>query len=45
MPMYNMLEYSDNYSITSGSLRRYYRDEVNDDANENNAACITTTKQ
>ena len=45
MPMYNLLEYSDNYSITSGSLRRYYRDEVNDDANENNAARITTTKQ
>ena len=41
----NLLEYSDNYSITSGSLRRYYRDEVNDDANENNAARITTTKQ
>ena len=45
MPMYNLLEYSDNYSITSGTLGRYYRDEVNDDANENNAARITTTKQ
>ena len=30
MPMYNLLEYSDNYSITSGSLRNYYRDGVND---------------
>ena len=33
--MYNLLEYSDNYSITSGSLQNYYRDEVNDDENEN----------
>ena len=34
MPMYNLLEYSDNYSITSGSLWNYYRDEINDDENE-----------
>ena len=34
MPMYNLLEYSDNYSMTSGSLWNYYRDEINDDANE-----------
>ena len=39
MPMYNLLEYSDNYFIT-GSLWNYYRDEVNDDANENNAVRI-----
>ena len=38
MSMYNLLEYSGNYSITSGSLFDYYRDEVNDDANENNDA-------
>ena len=31
MPMYNLLEYSDNYSMASGSLWNYYRDEVNDD--------------
>ena len=36
MPMYNLLDYSDNYYMTSGSLRNYYRDEVNDDTNENN---------
>ena len=36
MFMYNLLEYSDNYSMTSGSLCNYYRDEVNDDANEDN---------
>ena len=35
MPMYNLLEYSYNYCITSGRLRNCYRDEVNDDANEN----------
>ena len=28
MPMYNLLEYSDNYSMTSGSLWNYYRDEI-----------------
>ena len=27
MPMYNLTEYSDNYSKTSGSLCQYYRDE------------------
>ena len=35
MPMYNLLEYSDNYSMTSGSLWNYYRDEINDDEYEN----------
>ena len=30
MPMYNVLEYSQNYSITSGSLWNYYRDKIND---------------
>ena len=38
MPLYNLLEYSDNYSMTTGSLWNYYRDEINDDANENHAA-------
>ena len=33
MPMYELLEYSDNYSLASGSLLNYYRDEVNDAAN------------
>ena len=27
MPMYNLIEYSDNYSKTSGSLWQYHRDE------------------
>ena len=26
MPMYNLTEYSDNYSKTSGSLWQYYKD-------------------
>ena len=30
MPLYNLLEYSDNYAKTSGSLWQYYRDEPND---------------
>ena len=30
MPMYNLIEYSDNYSKTSGSLYQYYKDELND---------------
>ena len=28
MPMYNFIEYSDNYSDTSGSLWQFKRDEV-----------------
>ena len=30
MPMYNLIEYGDNYAKTSGSLWQYYRDESND---------------
>ena len=30
MSMYNLIEYSDNYSKTSGSLWQYYRDKPND---------------
>ena len=30
MPMYNLIEYSDNYSETSGSLWQYYKDNPND---------------
>ena len=35
LPMYDLLEYSENYSNKSGSLWNYYRDKVNDDENEN----------
>ena len=34
--MYNLLEYSENYRKTIGSLYNYYRDELDDDANLNN---------
>ena len=32
------LEYSDNYSVISGRFLNFYREEINDDANESNAA-------
>ena len=35
-PMYNLLQHSDNYSMTSGSLCIYYRDEINDSTIEIN---------
>ena len=31
MPMYTLIEYSDNYSKTTGSLWQYFRDEPDDD--------------
>ena len=36
IPMYNLKENSDNYSMTSGSLWNYYRDKVHNHVNENN---------
>ena len=36
MPMFNLLEYSKNYSKTSGSLWNYYRDELTDETNADN---------
>ena len=38
MPMYNLLDYSKNYKNTIGSLYNYYRDELNDDADNKNFA-------
>ena len=35
MPMYNLLEYSKNYRKTIGSLYNYHRDELSDDADNN----------
>ena len=43
--MFNLLEYSENYSKTSGSLWNYYRNEINDFANENNDANNYKIKQ
>ena len=34
MPMYNLIECSDDYSKTSGSLWQYYRDKPNDNITE-----------
>ena len=36
MSMYNLLEYSKNYKKTIRSLYNYYRDELSDDADDNN---------
>ena len=41
MPMYNLIEYSDNYSDTSGRLWQFERDEEN--MNNENADNVTTT--
>ena len=40
MPMYNLLEYSKNFRKTIGSLYNYYRDELSDDADDNNFRSI-----
>ena len=36
MSMYNLLEYSKNFRKNIGSLYNYYRDELSDDADDNN---------
>ena len=33
MPIYHLIEYSDNYSDTSGSLWQFKRDEIEGDDN------------
>ena len=44
MPMYNLLEYSKNYSKTTGSLWNYYKDEPNNPPPNNyNADPITNS--
>ena len=55
MPMYNLIEYSDNYSDTSGSLWQFKRDEVpagnadltinNSDSFKYNAALLGKTAE
>ena len=40
MPMYNLLEYSKNYRKTIGSLYNYYRDELSDNADDDNFSNI-----
>ena len=45
MPMYNLIEYSDNYSDTSGSLWQFKRDEspVNKDENSDDISTTNST--
>ena len=38
MSTYNLLECSDNYSMTSRSIWNFYRNKLNDSATENNPA-------
>ena len=42
MSMYNFSEYSENYFMTWESLQNYFNNEMNDDANENNADNYST---
>ena len=47
MPIYDLLEYSENYSMTSGRLWNFHRDEINDSDNDdgnkiNNNKTITS---
>ena len=45
MPMYNLIEYSDNYAKTTGSLWQYFRDEpVDDDHIEDSKSFKSKTK-
>ena len=45
MPMYNLIEYSDNYADSSGSLYQFKRDEslMNNAGNPNNIALDNST--
>ena len=45
MPIYNLIEYSDNYAKTTGSLWQYFRDEpVADDDMEDCESFKSKTK-
>ena len=45
MPMYNLIEYSDNYAKTAESLWQYFRDEpVDDDDIEDSKSFKSKTK-
>ena len=44
MPMYNLLEYSKNYSVTSGSLWNYCKDELTDETNDNNGPNVINSE-
>ena len=38
MPMYNLIEHSDNYSKTSGSLWQYYKNDPNDNITQSESS-------
>ena len=38
MPMYNLIEYSNNYAKTTGSLWQYFRDEPNDNLKDSESS-------
>ena len=44
MPMYNLIEYSDNYSDTSGGLWGFKRDDINNNENVTNDDNATSFK-
>ena len=44
MPMYNLIEYSDNYAKTSGSLWQYFRDEPDNNNIEDSKSFKTKIK-
>ena len=43
MPMYNLIEYSDNYADSSGGLYQFKRDESPTNGNPNNVALDNST--
>ena len=43
MPMYNLLEYSDNYAKTSVSIWQYCRDEPDDDITDSKPFKFTSS--
>ena len=45
MPIYNLIEYSDNYSDTSGSLWHFKRDEIVNNVDVNKASLIANTEK
>ena len=45
IPMYNLIEYSDNYFDTSGSLWSFKRDEITNNANVTNVLFHLNTNQ
>ena len=46
MPMYNLIEYSENFSDTSGSLWNFKRDEIirNINVTNNNSSSLNTNQ-